>query len=178
MKATKAMAIIWREQMSIDDGMIDDDHRSLIGIVNEVDAIPPGPAMSAQLTVVLARLEMYARVHFQREERLQVSTVFTYQLAHHRRHKGLLRELDAMRVECETISVPQQLMAFHVRLCDFLYQWLVDHILKADVLMKPFVNEMRKHAPATSSLAEAVQLSAASRETERARALGQLALPA
>jgi hemerythrin len=177
MAIAKAMAIIWREQMSIDNGVIDDDHRSLIGIVNEVDTIAPGPAMSAELAVVLARLGAYARVHFEREERLQVGVAFTYQLAHHRRHKGLLRELDAMRMQCETISAPQQLLAFHARLCEFLYQWLVDHIVKADVLMKPFVDEMRKHAPATNSLAEAVLLSAASRETERAKALGQLPLP-
>jgi hemerythrin len=168
------MAIVWRQQMSIDDGTIDDDHKYLIGLVNDVDAVPPGPGMPAELAVILARLETYARIHFQREERLQVAVAFTYQLAHHRRHKVLLRELNAMRPECETIHLPEQWLAFHARLCEFLYRWLVDHILKVDVLMKPFVSGMKQHAETVSSLAEAVRLSAASRESERAAAYGQM----
>jgi hemerythrin len=64
------MAITWRAQMSIDDGVIDDDHRCLIGLVNEADGITLGPAMPAELGVTLARLDAYTRIHFQREERL------------------------------------------------------------------------------------------------------------
>lgn len=168
------MAIIWRDQMSIDGGLIDDDHRCLIGLVNGVDAVAPGSAAKADLILILTKLEIYARLHFEREERLQVAVAFTFQAAHHKRHNGLIRELRDMRSECDGIRDPQQLAVFHDRLRDFLYAWLVDHILKVDVLMKPFVAEMKKHAEAVSSLAEAVRLSAASRDLERAKAYGQL----
>jgi hemerythrin len=175
--ATEAMAITWRAQMSIDNGVIDDDHRCLIGLVNEVDGITLGPAMPAELGVTLARLDAYTQIHFQREERLQVATAFTFQVAHHRRHNSLIRELDAMRMECLNDFTAQQLIEFHARLCDFLHQWLVDHIFKADMLMKPFVIEMKKNAQAASTLAEAVQLSAATRTADRAAAYGQVTLP-
>jgi hypothetical protein len=69
------------------------------------------------------------------------------------------------------------LIEFHARLCDFLHQWLVDHILKADTLMKPFVVEMKRNARAANTLAEAVQLSAATRASDRAAAYGQVILP-
>ena len=163
--------------MSIDDGVIDADHRCLIDLVNDVDAVTPGPAMPAELAVILARLHAYAGTHFEREERLQIRTAFTYQHAHRKRHAGLLRELDVMRIACEKAFTPQQLNVFHASLSDFLYHWLVDHIVKADVLMKPFVSEMQQNAPAMISLAEAVRLSATARESERAAAFGQVSPP-
>lgn len=177
MKVTGLMAITWRQQMSIDEGVIDADHRCLIDLVNDVDAVMPGPAMPAELAVILARLHAYAGLHFEREERLQIQTAFTYQQAHHKRHASLLRDLDVMRVACEKAFSPQQLKEFHASLSDFLYHWLVDHIVKADVLMKPFVSEMKQNAPAMISLAEAVRLSATERETERATAFGQVSPP-
>jgi hypothetical protein len=33
------MAIVWRPQMAIDGGILDADHKCLIGLVNEVEAI-------------------------------------------------------------------------------------------------------------------------------------------
>jgi hemerythrin len=153
------MAIVWRDQMSIDGGVIDNDHKYLIAIVNDVDAVGPGPSMPEQLAAILARLDLYAQVHFEREERLQLATGFTYASAHHSRHVALVRELDAMRAECDKAATPQEMLAFQLRLGDFLHRWLVDHIIKADVLMKPFVVKMQLHAGGMGSLAEAVQRS-------------------
>ena len=96
------MAILWRDEMSVDDGVIDADHKCLIALVNDVDLVEPGPAMLAELTVILDRLIAYARIHFEREERLQVATGFTYAQAHRARHRSLMRELDGMRAQCET----------------------------------------------------------------------------
>jgi hemerythrin len=47
-------------------------------------------------------------------------------------------------------------VAFHVHLCDFLHHWLIDHILKDDLLMKPFVAEMRRLSREVPPLEEAV----------------------
>jgi len=68
--------------------------------------------------------------------------------------------------------------AFHVRLRDFLYHWLRDHIIKSDLLMKPFVAEMQRRSQATVALAEAVKLSEANKSPEPANAYRQLLLPA
>jgi hemerythrin len=168
---------MWRDEMSIDDGVIDADHKCLIALVNDVGLVGPGPAMPAELTAILARLTTYARIHFEREERLQLATGFTYAQAHHAAHWSLMRKLDAMRAECEK-GPPEQMVAFHARLCDFLYHWLRDHIVKADLLMRPFVPRMRRHAQAAGSLAEAVRLSEADNAPEQAKRYQQLPLPA
>lgn len=171
------MAITWRDEMAIDDGVIDADHKSLIALVNDVDLVAPGPDMPARLMAILERLNTYAQIHFDREERLQLATGFTFAQAHQARHRSLVRELDAMRAECAA-GPPAQMEAFHARLCDFLRHWLCDHIIKADLLMKTFVPRMRRHAQAAVPLTEAVRSSEAGKAPEQAKRHRQLALPA
>jgi hemerythrin len=168
---------MWRDEMSIDDGVIDADHKCLIALVNDVDLVGPGPAMPAELTAILDRVGTYARTHFDREERLQLATGFTYAQAHQASHRSLLREFDAIRAECET-GLPEQMVAFHARLRDFLYHWLRDHIVKVDLLMKPFVPRMQRQARGAVSLAEAVRLSEADKTPEQPTRDRQLPLPA
>jgi hemerythrin len=153
------MAIVWRDEMSIDGGIIDADHKCLIVLVNDVESIQPGRTMRGELAVIMAKLDAYARLHFEREERLQIATAFTYSQAHHRRHGALMRDLAGMGAECGKVRDLSEMGAFHVRLCDFLYHWLMDHILKVDRLMKPFVSEMRLHSEGSVPLAKAVELS-------------------
>lgn len=171
------MAIVWREEMSVDGGVIDADHKALIALVNEVDLIGPGAAMPAQLMAILGRLSSYARTHFDREQRLQLATGFTFAQAHEARHRTLLRELDTMCAECEH-GPPEQIEAFHARLRDFLHNWLCDHIIKADLLMKPFVPRMHRHALGAVGLAEAVRLGETGTAPEPAKPQRQLPLPA
>ena len=151
------MAIVWRDQMSIDGGIIDADHKCLIDIINDIDSIRIGPEMPTQVGAILARLSLYAQAHFQREERLQVAVTFTYGDAHHHHHLDLTRQLDAMRDEYEKIRSPHQTTVFRRSLIEFLRHWLLDHICQADMLMKPFVAEMRRHAEAMLPLDEAVR---------------------
>lgn len=153
------MGIIWREAMSIDRGLIDEDHKWLISLVNAVDEIKTGGTMQDDLSVNLGRLSAYTRLHFQREERLQVAVRFIYAKAHNLRHAVLLRDLDGIRAECDREIDPAPLLAFHGRVSDFLHHWLVDHIIKTDVLMKPFVAEMQLAAAGVVALSRTLQAS-------------------
>jgi hemerythrin len=153
------MAIVWRAEMSIDGGVIDDDHKCLIGLVNDVDLIASGPTMQLELSLVLAKLDAYARHHFEREERLQIATGFTFAQAHNKRHRSLMRELDTMRAKPAENWGSRRMDEFRLDLSDFLYHWLSDHILKVDRLMKPFVSEMRQLSRGSVPLAKAVELS-------------------
>jgi hemerythrin len=82
--------------------------------------------MQSDLGVILARLDAYARLHFEREERLQVATAFPYSDAHHQRHRAIARDLTAMGMEFDDPRDPQNMKAFHDGLCGFLNHWLLD----------------------------------------------------
>ena len=125
------------------------------------NAVRPGSAMRAEIAVILDRLNAYARVHFQREERLQVAAHFANASAHGRYHESVIRDLDAIRAECNRKTGTRQSMAFQQRMSALLNEWLIDHIMRSDALMKPFIAEMQPHAEGTVSLGEAVRLSEA-----------------
>jgi hemerythrin len=48
-----------------------------------------------------------------------------------------------MRADWRAVGAPKAIAAFHTRICDFLHHWLIDHILQDDLLMMPFIAEMR-----------------------------------
>jgi hemerythrin len=155
------MAITWRVQMSIDHGFIDADHKYLINCVNSVDAVQPGATMQGEIAAILDRLTACTLVHFEREERLQHAAHFINASAHGRYHASAISELSALRTECELAMTVPQLTAFQQRVSEFLSDWLTDHIVRSDALMKPFMVEMQSHAGPVVSLAEAVRLSLA-----------------
>jgi hemerythrin-like metal-binding protein len=150
------MAITWRVQLSIDRGFIDADHKCLISCVNSLESVQPGPAMQREIAAILDRLNACTLVHFEREEEFQHASRFINASAHGRYHASAIGELSAVRTECEREMTATQLMAFQQRVSRFLTDWLIDHITRSDMLMKPFMTEMQSHAKPMLSLAEAV----------------------
>jgi hemerythrin len=75
--------------MTIDNGVLDEDHRSLIGLVNQIQEIQPGLMMRSELRLVLTRLHAYAKFHFEREEHLQIAIGFPYAAAHNQGHRSI-----------------------------------------------------------------------------------------
>src|SRR6266545_3261240 len=67
------LPIRWRREMSVDNGIIDDDHRHLIDIINSFSYHRArGRADLPHAMDCLNALKFYANTHFAREERLQL----------------------------------------------------------------------------------------------------------
>lgn len=143
------MLIVWRDQMSVDGGLIDQDHRVLIGIINEFSATPATPEAIPALGAILAKLDRYTQIHFEREEKLQRAIIYPYHEAHRRAHKDLIRQLSEVREELKAKTTKQKLdeiVAAHAKMGEFLHHWLVDHIIETDLRMKSYTAEIRAHA--------------------------------
>jgi hemerythrin len=151
------MPIKWRDELSIDHGSIDQDHHTLIAIINAFESIEPGPAMATDLEDVLRKLERYATVHFEREEDLQRKVAFPYAQGHGQQHRHLLRSLSSARAEFAAAASAQELGEFRQHMFGFLHDWLLDHIVQNDLLMKPYVRAMAPHAELIGSLHAAVR---------------------
>lgn len=143
------MLIVWRDQMSVDGGLIDQDHRVLIGIINEFGATPVTPEAIPALERILAKLDRYTQIHFEREEKLQRAVIYPFHEAHRRSHMDLIRQLSEVRDELKAKSATKgtdDIVNAHARMGNFLHHWLVDHIIEADLRMKPYTAEIRAHA--------------------------------
>jgi len=142
------MGIQWRNEMAIDDGLIDRDHHLLIAVINEF--CTPGPAGQelVRMREVLNRLDDYTRAHFSREESLQVIVRYPYAAAHHSQHKNLIRTLGDIRarVDAAADKSENEIHALRSQIDGLLHDWLVDHIIRSDLRLKPYASAWRNHA--------------------------------
>ncbi|MDP1736876.1 MAG: hemerythrin domain-containing protein [Caulobacter sp.] len=158
------MQIQWRDEMAIDHGLIDNDHKYLISIMNEFCETDPTDGSPDRLVNILSKLNAYTTIHFRREEALQRSVHYSYIDAHHHEHGDLLRalysihrglfSLDASPVEdeAEDPAAPSggpdpatpagRVVRAHRKVAEFLHHWLIDHIIKSDLRMKPYARDM------------------------------------
>jgi len=151
------LTIKWQEELSVDGGPIDQDHHTLIAIINSFEDVRPGEDTIARLTEVLAKLEQYGSVHFEREEQLQRTVSFPYAESHDRQHRILLDSLARARTALAAVTSDEDLATFRSHMCGFLHDWLLDHIIQNDLLMKPFVRAMAPHAALIANLHAAVR---------------------
>jgi hemerythrin len=163
------MSIQWREEMTIDHGPIDQDHRTLIAIINEFCDTAATVAALPRLRATLDKLHHYTEVHFQREEALQARAQYPYLDAHHHEHLDLIRQLARIREQLAQLTAPTEdstdgpraetptgsseqkkratdVAAIHANVVAFVHDWLIDHIIKSDLRMKPYAAKMAHHA--------------------------------
>jgi hemerythrin len=129
--------------MSIDQGIIDEDHRHLIDIINRLNS----DATIADALGVLEALRFYTDVHFAREELLQGLVGFSEPNAHHARHRELLSTLEQIKTLAGTVDmVPRAAAAMVEELRALLRRWLLRHIIGDDLKMKVHAEALRHHA--------------------------------
>lgn len=135
------MSICWRFEMSIDRGIIDDDHKFLIRSVNRFSEMVAQPHLLCELPALLSGLQRYSQIHFDREEELQRCIHYPFHEAHRREHQDMVEQLTqiAAGFERNHLTDPRQAVSAVGAL---LRAWLIDHILKSDMLMRPYVREM------------------------------------
>jgi hemerythrin len=137
------MAIAWREQLSVGNNIIDEDHKYLIEIINRVEVCLTKKDMSA-LKAELQRLHDYSMLHFDREEKIAIAVGYEQTPGLQQSHQALIEKLGKMQsvfLTGEQTWSPELTKGF----ADFLRNWLIDHVIKEDLLMKP---ALQKHSPA------------------------------
>lgn len=136
------MALVWRDQLSVGNNVIDSDHKHLISIINLIEQCLAAKNRDG-LDAALDDLYQYSLIHFAREELFAAEAGFTQvsRLAHS--HHKLLDDLVLLRGELDAVIYgwPNETIA---RLNDFLRSWLIDHVIKEDLLLKPV---LQRHSP-------------------------------
>ena len=129
------MELIWRDQLSVGNDVIDQDHKYLIDIINRVKRCLENQDRVG-LSATLDSLYQYSRVHFAREERIAYRAGYAQATHLGHSHEKLIEHLDEISRE---IHVPEQDWSPQAiaKFTALLHNWLVDHVIKEDLLMKP-----------------------------------------
>lgn len=127
--------------MSVGNALIDADHRYLMCLVNTVELALRSSAERDLLSVALDQLHQYTHDHFEREQRLQLAVRYTHYDQHCQSHRSLMSRLGEIRAHVESAAAGEVPADELARLTDLLRRWLLDHVLKEDMLMKPILSQ-------------------------------------
>ena len=118
-------------------GLIDDEHRQLFALVNEVHALVCDDMIFDkydEIMRILTELRNYTEMHFHDEEAYMEQINYADLDAQRRAHNAFIEKLvDINFEELESLDNNQQ--EYLQDILDFLAKWLVNHILKMDKLI-------------------------------------------
>jgi hemerythrin-like metal-binding protein len=133
--------ITWTEKMSVGVALLDDDHKKLIALLNDLhDGIAAGRG-TERLGRVLDGLVGYVVAHFAHEEEFFAQTKYPAAAEHIQEHRALTKlVLDVQarynKGHFETLSLDT---------LDFLKNWLHEHVLGLDKNYKAHLNANGVH---------------------------------
>lgn len=130
------MALIWRNQFSVGNDLIDSDHQYLLEIINRAEACLRA-ANAVALDSVLDELALYGQSHFEREEFVAKAVGYPQADRLHESHTALVEHLKKFREGIGSSWTQAQLDEFIL----FLRDWLIQHVIKEDMCMKPWLTK-------------------------------------
>lgn len=124
----------WVNELSVGNAVIDIDHKMLIVMVNGVEAMIRARDSFA-LPQALEQLENNLNAHFAREEKIAQAINFPFG-KNKMEHQYVLKEFQNMKDELiAKDGIWSDGAAEHFS--HFLSDWITDHVLNEDMLMKP-----------------------------------------
>jgi hemerythrin len=129
----------WRDELSVGHPGIDADHKHLIDIINHFEELVQAWPGEKVMHEVLLELQDYTVSHFRREEDLQRACGYPFHTEHATEHGDLLDHVTDLAKRYfirRSMPVTQDSLS---ELAKFLREWLVNHIIKSDLRMKPYI---------------------------------------
>ncbi|MDO8812000.1 MAG: hemerythrin family protein [Gallionella sp.] len=147
-KNKHAISIVWSKQLSVGNATLDSEHRNLIAKINNVKrVIETGD--NAALRDAFWLLESLLATHFENEKMFAQCINIDFD-QHELAHRHMLKELQHIRDDLakkKEVRSDSEAKLHYQLLCD----WLIGHITKEDMQMKPILQSYPyDHIPSMS----------------------------
>lgn len=127
--------LMWSGNYSVRIQAMDEQHRKLVDLINQLhDGISAGKGQ-AVLCQVLDALADYTRTHFTAEERLMQSGGFPGFAKHKAEHDALISKVKAIQKQAQAGQTE-----IGSGLLSFLREWLINHIMGSDKAYSAYLN--------------------------------------
>jgi len=153
--------IFWRDQMSVGNTSIDDQHRYLISLINCIELALGTERLREVLPPCVDQLIHYTEYHFAHEEKLMHQIGYTGWPEHRKQHLSIVEDLcEGRRRMLKVLSVPDgddgapapeseiDLEACRRQLhplIDLFRHWVIDHVLGTDRELTPYLAQHPKN---------------------------------
>lgn len=139
----------WASDMEIDQGPIDQDHRKLVDLVNELHTVTSQGRGQQIVNRVLNELISYTADHLRREEHLMASVNFPNLASHRVGHEAFMASILDLKKKYDAGSI-----TVAAQLSTVLRDWLSLHIRRSD---KELVKQLKKGRPAAGATLQMVK---------------------
>lgn len=130
----KSRFVAWKDDLSVSIDSIDDDHKKLLTLINNLQTAIYYPTGEAFERLALQELVDYTKYHFQREEDLMTQHGYPDYDAHKAQHDAMIAKVG------EFLQAYEQDRENTVEaLSDYLKTWLIKHIAGTDQQYSPYL---------------------------------------
>ena len=129
--ASRCAELLWNESLSVGIQQVDDDHKVLIALLNELSDSKLDPR---KVRRIISELIDYTQYHFRREEAIMEACGYPHLDDHRRVHRHLTDKMEQYAeiwLKDEGAEVIQELL-------ELLRTWLINHIMKVDAEIQAF----------------------------------------
>jgi len=142
--------IVWREQISVGNDIIDQDHKYLICLINSVELALKQEDTLEYLPVYIRQLVAYTKEHFTREEGIQKKALYPLAREHKRAHAEILSKLGDLEklVKAYIDKKQKDLLGLdeeaelNQKIMELARFWILEHLLKEDKRMEYYLRKL------------------------------------
>lgn len=144
------MPLVWRDQMSVGNDLIDQDHRYLICLVNSIELVLKHGDDAEALSAFVQQLVSYTQFHFRREEMIQKKMLYPQLGAHANTHNEILTHVQKLQQDVlehhqhvkDSVWVENEREMITQRVMNLLREWVLNHLLVEDKRMEPYLRKL------------------------------------
>lgn len=126
----------WSDDLSIDGGLVDAEHRSLLDLANRVIEIEDPQQRLDDFRQAVKSLFRYMENHFDHEEELMREASYSELERHAERHRRIIAEMNEM------LRGHQDMNQYAAALRQYMVDWVLTHIMEED---KKLAGAIRPH---------------------------------
>lgn len=160
----------WKDRYNINYKDIDEQHKGLLGILNDLLDLVEAQSQPEQVTGIFHRLFAYTQHHFATEERYLRKAHWVGLLVHIGEHGAFSRKLLELNERYDP-SNPELIQ----ETLTFLRSWYLNHIMDMDMAYVPHLNALRGKLPVRAVLLACDGVLGTFDPAEFAKRLGALA---
>ncbi|HEY5672954.1 MAG TPA: bacteriohemerythrin [Malonomonas sp.] len=124
--------IIWKKEYSVGVADIDNDHKKLISMINQLHLAMGNDRGQALIKTIISDMLDYTKMHFAKEEAYMRQAEYLGLLQHFREHDNFVRKTQDLKQRSESGE-----FVLSLEVVQFLSDWLKNHILETDMKYVP-----------------------------------------
>ncbi len=126
----------WTPDLSVNIDEIDNQHKKLIGMINELSEAMKARKGAEVMGKIIAGLTNYTKEHFATEEKLFDKFGYPETAKHKQEHTKFVNEINKFKQDFEAGK-----LSVSIDVLKFLSSWLMNHIKGTDQKYSKFLND-------------------------------------